>query len=259
MKLNEIKELYPKKVQPWMYQTKDEIEHWISDVAHIRGMVGKELTIHCSEQRTSLTHYGITHEILIQNKGKWVFPVQFEQVINFDIDDAPIESFIGCPYSILENFNFQRVKVTDFKYFPKVVGKCRGSSYHDIKNFKGLDNRLREFSFRCLNNAKIKSLEGLPEGLDELDISYVPIADIYNQCPNLTTLGITRFNGLESIPLMSIFKFKKMKTFWSYADTAGSDMEKAWDIVTEHLKSGRNFNKCKSELIEAGLDEFAQL
>ena len=45
-------------------------------------------------------------------------------------------------------------------------------------------------------------------------------------------------------------------------DTIGhqdSKLREAIKIINSHLKSGRNINKCKSELIEAGLEEYAQL
>ena len=37
------------------------------------------------------------------------------------------------------------------------------------------------------------------------------------------------------------------------------DFHRVAEMLNHHLHSGKNINKCKSELIEAGLEEFAQL
>jgi hypothetical protein len=260
MKLIEIKELYPKKVQPWMYQTKEEIKEWIKK-AHIKAQVGKELTIHCAENSTMLNRFGVKDELLINHNGKLLLPVQFEMSINFDIDGLNIESFIGCPYTIFKDFNFQRIYISNFENFPATLGLARGSSYRSVKNLVGLNDNLKEFCFRTIEGAKIQSCEGLPEGLTGLELSYSNIKEIYEYCPNLTTLGIGGFDGGFSnqykVPLLGIFKFKNIQNFYTY--NKDNNVEEAFKIINKHLKSGRRLRKCKQELEDAGLKEFAGL
>jgi hypothetical protein len=61
--------------------------------------------------------------------------------------------------------------------------------------------------------------------------------------------------------MLGILKIKSLKRVDSKFKAANiqSDLWEACKIINRHLKSGRRLSKCKEELIEAGLKEFARL
>ena len=90
-------------------------------------------------------------------------------------------------------------------------------------------------------------------------------------CVNLTSLaGIGKEYCLEvgqsiylsgdiESHLLGILKIEGLANGLEIPYDATNELRAAAIIINRHLKSGRNINKCKSELKEAGLEEYAQL
>jgi hypothetical protein len=105
---------------------------------------------------------------------------------------------------------------------------------------------------------KLTSLEGAP---DEV-IGIVTIASC-NKLKSLSGIGINyllKINGsldlyrtsIES-NILGLLKVKDLE------EIINLNNKKAQKIINKHLHSGRRLSKCKEELIEAGLKEFAKL
>ena len=60
-------------------------------------------------------------------------------------------------------------------------------------------------------------------------------------------LGLLLIDGLEEV------------SFESFSIGADAAKHKVAQIINKHLKNGRDVFACQEELIEAGLDEYAQL
>ena len=111
--------------------------------------------------------------------------------------------------------------------------------------------------FDCGYCYKLTSLEGAPDSVT---------GNFYcGSCTKLTSLEgigvkyLKQINGkidLEDCPIKShvlgLLKVKDLKE-------VKMDNKEVEEILNKHLKSGRNINKCKSELKDAGLEEYAQL
>ena len=109
--------------------------------------------------------------------------------------------------------------------------------------------------------------------LDSLEYCADKIGNILTLrgCENLTSLeGIGREYCFEvgrtiylseaiTSHLLGILKIEGLDNGLEIPYDATNELRAAAIIINRHLKSGRNINKCKSELKEAGLEEYAQL
>lgn len=265
MKLHEIKKTaHPKyaktEVQPYMYQTKEEIEDWMKRQS-IQGFVSRELTIHPSNTSIDFDRFGRKKEdVLIQHNGKWMLPVQFHLVGRFDISGLEVESPIGFPYVIMEQLQIKGSKLASFEGFPKVVPEIIGSSKIKMNSFKGLE----ETNCKKLiwtGDENIDSLDGLPPELEVLYLTFsnttFDLQDILARCPNLTGLALGG-NDVKIKKILSIFKFKKIKEFYFRPGTATHEQAiAARNIINKHLTGDRNIIACQEELFKQDLDDFA--
>jgi hypothetical protein len=148
----------------------------------------------------------------------------------------------------------------------------KGSPYKVIGDFDCSDNsnlislefspEIVEGDYECSNCSSLTSLEGTPE----------IITGHFNciSCPKVTSLEGIGVNYLKEIHghliisgsiksnMLGILKIKNLKKVPS-SKMMNDQLKEACDIIDNHLSSGRRISKCRQELIEAGLKEFAKL
>ena len=108
---------------------------------------------------------------------------------------------------------------------------------------------------------RLTSLEGAPQEVKgNVKINY---------CPKITSLGgigqkyLTSIHGKLSISktitsdILGILKIQNLTDVSLWA--LGGNILQAINIINKHLHSGKNINKCRAELEDAGLEEYAQL
>jgi hypothetical protein len=158
----------------------------------------------------------------------------------------------------------------------------------DIKNGKIYNNEYSKLNvnktFDCSWCVNLTSLEGVPnsitgdfifnncESLTSLEEAPTSvIGDVIGfQCYKITSLEGIGKDYLELIDgdifishticenILGLLKIQKLR----YVDLLGYNKEPlntAIGIINNHLTSGRRLSKCREELIEAGLKEFAKL
>jgi hypothetical protein len=166
-------------------------------------------------------------EFLILDENKIPSPVNKYTTLNGDLffDNCyDLISFIGCPKIINGTFSIEDL-----------------SSNH--------------------NSTKLTSLEHAPIKVAK-DV-------IFNGCIGLTSLegiGVDFFVEIGNnlwIPrtitsnVLGMIKIKNLKNV--FAGSSSGELKLAIIIINQHLRSGRRISKCRQELIEAGLKEFAKL
>jgi hypothetical protein len=255
------------EVQSYMFQTKEEIEAWMKQ-HYIKGMVSRELTIHVTDTRVTISRFGVKKEdILIQHNGKWVLPVQFYIVSKFDISGLSVGSFIGFPYVISEELKIADSVISDFTGVPKVCPKIDGDSLERMTSFSGLEEtNCKSLYWNCKSG--IDNLQGLPETLQELYLginnSTVDIAEILAQCPKLYQLKIAAMEGSKiKNGLSSIFKHEPFKNpntdIWLRSDHyTNAQNKEANEIINGHLHGDHNMSKCQTDLFKAGFKELCR-
>lgn len=248
------------EIQPYMFQTKEEIQQWMKKLA-IDGNISKELTIHCTNSTIDLARVGNNKEdVLIQHNGKWVLPVQFHLAGTFDVNELEIESCIGFPYVIMNDLRMRNSKIKDFEDMPKVVPTISGSSSIRMESFKGLDETTcASLDWSC--EAGIDSLEGLPRNLKKfmgnIVDSTIDIKELVTRCPNLEQIAIGG-DGLVLKNILSFFRLKKIDyVYFRPGEAHNTEAQLAHQIFMKHINDDRNAIKCQKQLYDVNLDIFA--
>jgi hypothetical protein len=143
-----------------------------------------------------------------------------------------------CP-EVRQNFSiYQCKKLTSLEFGPtEITGNYIISNCFKLTSLEHAPKSVKNFS--CDGCRDLTSLEGI--GRDyltsitgELEISDTITSNI---------LGILKIKNLNDV---------STKDLWD-------ELKEAVDIINKHLETGRRVSKCKQELIEAGLKEFAKL
>lgn len=264
MKLNEIYK--PDiRLQPYMYQTKAEIEAWIKK-AHFDGFVNRELEIEPAEKSVDLDRFGTGEEdILVKVKGKWVLPVQFKLAINFDLGRLNIGSFIGCPYVVLSNFTAENATVTSLEGLPKMVSnqimlKFKDTHLKDLTHFP--EHCDEAWISDNDKSSTIGSIQGINKDLSVLSIGcgFSDVKEIVQTVPNLVGLWLIKPDLSKKPGFLQVFKLKRLEHFAIGYHNDNAPNTKAVDIIMKHLKSDdRDIMECREELVTNGLKEYARL
>ena len=259
-------------LQPWMYQTENEIQGWVSKYEKINGWPG---VLHIDENdleiiaNTDVTFQSSfdedeNYELFIRHGDDLLLPVQFKSCPEFNSYDIPITSLIGCPEIVTGNFIVDGCRISDFHGFPKVVKQSiRIESRTDIESFEGMPSKLTiKFNelirIRCKYPAKIKSFHGISKSIEMLSVRSVDsfkgleessIHKLYVE------LGTDEKPGIGGV--LSLLKCESLKEV-SFIEGSQKAIN-ALTIVNKHLKGERDLIACKKELISAGLGEFARL
>ena len=144
-------------------------------------------------------------------------------------------------------------------------------------------NLIVDGDFDCYHIPTLTSLEGSPYQVRDMDLRACVKLKSLRGAPTIATrnvyignTGITTLKGigkdyLEEIGgnlylpigkitsnILGLLKIKSLKEFVFFTSEDEIDV-KAFSIVKKHFESGKNIRKCRAELIEAGLEEYAQL
>ena len=158
---------------------------------------------------------------------------------NFDCGNMMfLSSLKGCPTKISGDFKCRYTGIKSLRYGPTRV---EGSYYCQKTGISSLrfSPEYVGKNFFAMDNNKIKSLEGIGvEYLQEIDGILMLPEKIESHL-----LGILKIRSLHGVNI---------------SNNANNRLRKAVEIIKKHLDN-KNINKCKSELKEAGLEEYAQL
>ena len=209
---------------------------------------------------------------LFENTIDWE---KFKQNDNFYYDDCNLTSLKDSPLKVNGSFHCSRNRLTSLEGAPQKVGDCFSCDENELTSLKGAPQEVGS-SFSCRDNLltslesaprevggyfdcsenKLTSLESAPQKLNgDFYCDFNPIKSLkgigknylkeinglinLNDCPiESHMLGLLKVKGLINI------KFNHNR--------------KVEEILNKHLKS-RDLLACQEELIENGLEQYAQL
>lgn len=150
----------------------------------------------------------------------------------------PLKNFEGITQRIGGSITAQSSNIKSLSGLPSIVKKNLNVGNNDLKNFDGCPSHIEGvFDFR--HNKSITSLKGLHKHLKHARVI------IMDDC-KITSggIGLILIDGLSTICI----------------DRCGSKFEKAIEIIEKYLGQGRSaLIDCQEELMDAGLEEFAEL
>lgn len=180
---------------------------------------------------------------------------------SFDICGLPnnITSMEGGPQIIGYSYEVENSSITNLKGIPKYIkGSFSIASSRILASLEGGPTRVDGQLYNISNCTKILSLNGITRSIQgALDISksgitsLVGISDLFD---NLRTL-IVDVDQIKDggLGLLALRSFKEVKSHYGSND-------KWQNIVNKYASKGEEgILECQSELIENGLEEFAQL
>jgi len=155
-----------------------------------------------------------------------------------------------------DNFYCNNNNLTSLKGAPSSVAGDFGCSNNNLTSLKGAPSSVGG-NFWCTNNS-LTSLNGAPSLVGSNFYCYrnnlTSLKDINKQLKKMNGTFYAHVNPITShvIGLLLIPGCKEVRL----------DNEQVQDILNRHLESpfgNRRFLDCQSELLDAGLDEFAKL
>jgi hypothetical protein len=171
---------------------------------------------------------------------------------NFDCSDNELTSLTGAPTTVTGNFYCYDNKLTSLTGAPTTV----------TGDFDCSDNRLTSLTgapasvtgnFYC-GNSKLTSLTGAPASVGgHFDCSGNKLTSLKDVHKQIKSIGGTFYlikNPLKS-HVLGLLKIKGLKS-------VELDNKKVEKILNKYLPEGDLFD-CQEELIDAGLDDYAQL
>ena len=151
--------------------------------------------------------------------------------VNFSCHNNELISLEGAPSSVGGNFSCGENKLTSLKGAPSSVGGTLFCNNNKLTSLEGAPSSVGR-NFSCHNN-ELTSLSTIHKIIKEVR-GYMNFED--NPIKS-SVLGLVKIKGLTNV----IFDNKKLEK-----------------IMNKYLPLGDIFD-CQEELIEAGLDEYAQL
>jgi hypothetical protein len=176
-----------------------------------------------------------------------------------------INSLRGCPQEIDGDFDISENNLKSLEFGPKIVN---GDYYCVVSKLVSLNGAPRKVkTFSAVGN-KLKTLDGIPKEIDgDCFLSNNKLTNLHNIHHLVETInGKLELlgNPIES-HVLGLLKIKKLKNVKFSLLNANSTTSKRifrlvqlGKIINKYLPLGDIF-ACQEELIEAGLDEFAQL
>lgn len=233
MKLSDLKQLNESNVlAPWMFKTKEEIQEWLKrrtgwgQVASIN----PDLTVDVINRDVVLLQTSL-------NGGK--IPVQFNRVKGvFNCTKVGLESLVGSPHHVYQFFCSEN-KLASFEGSPDFIGgdfTCHSNLFTSFEGFP----KYVEGGCYAHNNPKIKNLHNIHK-----NIGYIG---------NFLTVPSTVESHILGI--MFIKGIRLAYIFGTHGVNPG--LTTALNIINKHLPT-KDIHAAHEELLDAGLEEFAQL
>ena len=131
---------------------------------------------------------------------------------------------------------------------------------YDLKYLKGCPKEVTKF-FNIHGCINLESLQNAPDKVGTwIDLRYC------NKISSLEGIGKDYILDAQTLfvgsnvksHILGILKIKNLITVTPQRIPENKELNMALTIIQKHLRS-KNFNKCKSELKDAGLEEYAQL
>ena len=142
-----------------------------------------------------------------------------------------LTSLEGAPSFVGQDFNCSKNKLTALKSAPEKVYNFNCGS-NELSSFEGAPTKVAG-RFLCNDNL-FKTLHNIHKHIKQIN----GYANFNNNPIKSHVLGLLLISGLQ----MAVF-----------------DNKKVTEIINKHLAADRDVFACQEELIEAGLEEFAQL
>lgn len=172
---------------------------------------------------------------------------------NFECFSQALTSLKGAPKIIKGDFDCSHNKLTSLKGGPKEVHGVFFGYENELTSLKGAPKKV-DGAFN-VNDNKLTSLEGMPEIING-DLSFnnnriTSLKDIHKFIKHINDTIFCINNPIEShvLGLLLIPGLKRISsgTTWS-------------NILNKYVGKGRaGLIDCQNELLDAGLEEFAQL
>lgn len=273
MRLDEIrKNKYGNEIllKSYMYQTKEEIEDWCRRVFPNKKLfVNKELEIEPAEKSIDFGMFGggKQSEAVINLSGKKVLPVQFKLGIDFDLGDLELNSFVGCPFTVMADFEADNMFVSSLEGMPKLVGgsrlkmKINNSTLEDFEGFSQVTKQCNVSIYGT--KLLIKSIKGISDEVASMQISgkFMNVKELVQYCPNLKYIHLMSVPDFSKSPgYLNLFRLKKLEDCFIGPDVDDKNLpfKEATEIFNKHLAGDRDMLDCQEELIEKGLKEYAR-
>ena len=151
---------------------------------------------------------------------------------NFSCFNNNLTSLEGAPSAVKGDFYCSYNNLTSLEGAPSVVKGVFSCSNNKLTSLQGAPSAVKG-DFYCTNN-KLTSLAGIHKIIKEIH----GYADFENNPIKSSVLGLMRIKGLTKVYL---------------------DNKQVMDILNKYLEGDRDIIRCQSELLDAGLEEFAKL
>lgn len=185
-------------------------------------------------------------------------PEHLTSGLNISSWNPALISLKGCPKTIDGNFDCSYNALTSLKYCPTLSGKISGA-------FDCTNNKLRSLqfcpehingAFTCTTNNLTTLLYGPKTVLGNYDCGDNYLENIDGLPEQITGRFYMRnSDNLKSFPALRFLKIKNLLSI-------STDFRKVDVIINQYLPNTRGNDaiiECQNELLDAGLDDFAQL
>ena len=151
---------------------------------------------------------------------------------DFVCSNNKLTSLEGAPSVVKGDFVCSNNKLTSLEGAPSVVKGDFYCSYNKLTSLEGAPSAVNG-NFSCSNN-NLTSLAGIHKIIKEIH----GFANFYDNLIKSNVLGLMRIKGLTRVIL---------------------DNKQVQNILNKYLRGDRDIIKCQSELLDAGLEEYAKL
>ena len=151
---------------------------------------------------------------------------------DFSCSNNNLTSLEGAPSVVKGNFSCFNNNLTSLEGAPSAVKGDFYCSYNNLTSLEGAPSVVNN-DFSCDNN-KLTSLAGIHKIIKEIH----GYATFDNNPIKSNVLGLMRIKGLTKVYL---------------------DNKQVMDILNKYLTGDRDIIRCQSELLDAGLEEYAKL
>ena len=195
-------------------------------------------------------------------------PVNFKKVTGkFTVANSALETLEGCPEEVGKWFNCSYTKIVNLVGGPKKIntsGQEHSSNYYannnlSLKSLNGIAENAEELNIGFCSN--LEELDYLPKKVRRITACRTGVKTllgIHKKAPNLEGLQINASpveEGILSLMKISSFKIQSLIYKTGNEDTS---LTRAGKILDRINSSGGDIFDAQSELIDDGLDKMAK-